>query len=89
MKATTGEKVLGCTRVKSRLSPEMSAIRISWPVTVVPMLAPMMTPTDWVRVMMPELTRPTQMTTVPAEDWITPVIRVPSKTPFNVLEVNR
>ena len=64
-------------------------MRISWPVTVVPMLAPMITPTDCVSVMMPELTRPMQMTTVPAEDWITPVISVPNKTPFSVLEVSR
>ena len=42
----------------------------------------MMTPTDCVRVIMPELTRPTQMTTVPAEDWITPVMRVPKMTPL-------
>ena len=52
-------------------------MRMSWPVTVVPMFAPMITPTDCVRVIMPELTRPMQMTTVPAEDWMTPVMRVP------------
>ena len=32
---------------------------------------------------MPELTRPTQITTVPAEDWMTPVIRVPKMTALN------
>lgn len=80
--ATTGANVLGWMRVSRRLSPEISAMRMSWPVTVVPMFAPMMTPTDCVRVIMPELTRPTQMTTVPAEDWITPVMRVPKMTPL-------
>ena len=48
----------------------------------------MITPTDCVRVMIPELTRPTQMTTVPADDWMTPVIRVPKMTPLMVEEVS-
>ena len=86
--ATPGANVLGWMRVSRRLSPEMSAMRMSLPVTVVPMFAPMMTPTDCVRVIMPELTRPTQMTTVPAEDWITPVMRVPKMTPLMVEEVS-
>ncbi len=38
--------------------------------------------------MIPELTRPTQITTVPADDWITPVIRVPKMTPLMVEEVS-
>ena len=63
-------------------------MRINWPVTVVPMFAPIMTPTDCVRVMMPEFTRPTQITTVPAEDWMTPVMRVPKITPLSVEEVS-
>ena len=37
---------------------------------------------------MPELTRPTQMTTVPADDWMTPVMRVPKITPLMVEEVS-
>ena len=86
--ATTGAKVLGWISVSQRLSPEISAMRISWPVTVVPMFAPIMTPTDCVRVMMPEFTRPTQITTVPAEDWMTPVMRVPKITPLSVEEVS-
>ena len=86
--ATTGANVLGWMRVSHRLSPEISAMRISWPVTVVPMFAPMITPTDCVRVIIPELTRPTQMTTVPAEDWITPVIKVPKITALRVEEVS-
>ena len=48
----------------------------------------MITPTDCVSVMIPELTRPTQITTVPADDWITPVIRVPKMTPLMVEEVS-
>ena len=88
MNATTGLKVLGWMRVSSRLSPEISARRMSWPVTVVPMLAPMMTPTAWVRSRMPLFTRPTTITMVPQLLWITPVIRVPSSTPRRVFAVS-
>ena len=48
----------------------------------------MITPTDCVSVMIPELTRPTQITTVPADDWMTPVISVPKITPLMVEEVS-
>ena len=39
--------------------------------------------------MMPELTKPTTMTVVAEEDWITAVTSVPSSTPLNVVEVSR
>ena len=38
--ATTGAKVLGWISVSQRLSPEISAMRISWPVTVYQCLHP-------------------------------------------------
>ena len=39
-----------------------------WPVTVVPMFAPMTTPIDCSRVIMPELTKPIVMIVVAPED---------------------
>ena len=65
----------------SRLSPEISAMRIICPVTVVPMFAPMMTPTACESPMIPEFTSPMTMTMVAAEDCSTPVMSVPSSTP--------
>ena len=87
-KATMGAKVEGLSICRIRLSPEISAMRMIWPVTVVPMLAPMMTPTAWGSSMMPELTRPMTMTMVPAEDWMSAVMSVPSKTPRSVEAVS-
>ena len=62
---------------------------MSWPVMVVPMLAPMMIHTACRRVIMPELTKPTTITVVAEEDWITAVITAPTRTPRNRLEVSR
>ena len=56
-------------------------------VMVVPILAPRMTPTDWVRLMMPELTKPTHMTMVAPEDWIKAVTSIPRRAAFHLLEV--
>ena len=41
---------------------------MSWPVMVVPMLAPMMIHTACFRVIIPELTKPTTITVVAEED---------------------
>ena len=57
-------------------------------VMVVPILAPMMTPAACDRRMMPELTKPTTITVVAEEDWITAVTAAPSKTAFSLLFVN-
>ena len=54
---------------------------MSCPVMVVPILAPIMIHTAWVRVIMPELTKPTTMTVVAEEDWMTAVITAPTSTP--------
>ena len=56
-------------------------MRIICPVTVVPMFAPMMTPTACESPMIPEFTSPMTMTMVAAEDCSTPVMSVPSSTP--------
>jgi hypothetical protein len=46
-------------------------------VTVVPIFAPRMTPTDCLSVMMPAFTKPTTMTVVADEDWMTIVTTMP------------
>ena len=57
-------------------------------VTVVPILAPMMMPTAWVRLMMPALTKPTTMTVVAEELWIMAVTAAPTRTPSRRLLVS-
>jgi hypothetical protein len=54
---------------------------MSWEVTVVPMLAPRITPTACCRVIRPALTNPISMTVVAEEDWTTAVTRVPVRQP--------
>lgn len=49
------------------------------------MFAPIMTPAACDRRMMPELTKPTTITVVAEEDWITAVTAAPSKTAFSLL----
>ena len=60
----------------------------SHPVTVVPTLAPMMTPIACVRSIIPAFTNPTTITLVAEELWITAVIAAPSITPVNLFLVN-
>ena len=58
-------------------------------VTVVPMLAPMMTPMAWVRFISPALTNETIMTVVALELWMSAVTKMPVSTPvtrFLVME---
>ena len=59
--------------------PMSSATRS--PVTVVPMLAPMMIHTACFKSISLELTNPTTITVVAEEDWMTAVIAVPTSTP--------
>ena len=49
---------------------------------LVPMFAPMMMPIAWNSFIMPELTKPTTMTVVAEEDWMTDVTAVPSSIPL-------
>ena len=60
-----------------------------WAVTVVPMLAPMMTPTDCVRLIRPAVMKPTTSTVVTDEDWITAVTKAPVIAPMTRLPVRR
>ena len=59
------------------------------PVTLVPKIAPMMTPMAWRTFIMPELTKPTPITEVAEEDWMTAVTPVPSSTPFSGVLLRR
>ena len=52
-------------------------------VIVVPILAPIMTPIDWGRVINPALTSPTTRAVVPDEDWIKTVITIPTNIPLS------
>ena len=69
-------------------SPSTLARVSTQPVAVVPMLAPMTMPTALASCMMPALTKPTTMTVVAEEDWITAVTSAPSSTPLTGLEVS-
>ena len=51
-------------------------------VTVVPMLAPMMTPMACVRFISPALTKLTTITVVALDDWMSAVTRTPVMTPM-------
>ena len=55
------------------------------PVILVPSTAPRIMPIACLTFIMPELTKPTTMTDVADDDWITAVTPVPSMIPFAVL----
>ena len=52
------------------------------PVTLVPMLAPMMIPIACATFIIPEFTKPTTITVVAEEDWMIAVTAVPSEDSF-------
>ena len=86
--ARIGEKEVGlhiCTKNEELSIPVMPRIHA---VIVVPILAPMMMPTACCSFMMPELTKPTTMTVVADEDWITAVTPAPTSTALNGLFVS-
>ena len=56
---------------------------ISQPVMLVPITAPMMTASAWRSFIIMEFTKPTAMTLVADEDWITAVTPAPSKMPLS------
>ena len=66
--ARTGENVLGLSNCTKKLPPLIPVRDRIQDVIVVPIFAPMMIPTAWVRFMIPELTKPTTMTVVAEED---------------------
>ena len=68
----------------STLKPNAEIIQA---VTVVPILAPIMTPIACVKLKRPAFTKLTTMTVVADEDWIRAVISMPVKTPATRFEV--
>ena len=60
-----------------------------WAVMVVPMLAPMITPTACVSVISPAEINPITSTVVTEDDWMIEVTIVPARTPVKRLEVRR
>ncbi len=67
--AMAGARVVGAMR-RSRKPPSPPLRRRIWAVTVVPMLAPMMTPMAWRSFITRAFTRPTTMTVAAEEDWM-------------------
>ena len=53
------------------------------PVMLVPIMAPITTPMACRTFIMPEFTKPTTITEVADDDWITAVTPVPSRIPFS------
>ena len=86
--AMMGVKELGLSRRRKTLLPSMPVSDRIQLVTVVPMFAPMITPAAWLSFMMPELTKPTTMTVVAEDDWMTAVTAAPSSTALRVLLVS-
>lgn len=68
----------------STLKPRADMIHA---VTVVPILAPIMTPIDWVSVRRPAFTKLTTITVVADEDWMSAVINIPVSTPVTLFVV--
>ena len=68
----------------STLNPNAEMIHA---VTVVPILAPMITPIDCDKVSSPALTKLTTITVVAEEDWISAVMSTPVSTPVTRLVV--
>ncbi len=86
--AMAGARVVGAMK-RSRKPPSPPLRRRIWAVTVVPMLAPMMTPMAWRSFITRAFTRPTTMTVAAEEDWMAAVTTAPSSTPFRTLPVSR
>ena len=72
------------TAINGMERTEMSAVKprseMIHAVTVVPMLAPMITPTAWVRVRSPAFTKLTTITVVALDDWMIAVMPSPVST---------
>ncbi len=80
IKATPANAITGANAVIS--------IAINWPVIVVPILAPIITQTAFSNLINPALTKPTVITVVADDDWITAVIIAPTPTPKKRLVVS-
>ena len=79
--ATTAEMVAVENSDAQPPAPSMLERQMIHPVTLVPMSAPRMTEIACLNFIMPELTNPTTITDVAADDWMTPVTPAPSSSP--------
>ena len=88
-RASKGVKDMGLSSWTKKLPLSMPARLRIHAVTVVPILAPMITLMACFRLMRPELTKPTTITVVAEEDWITPVTARPVSSPAILPVVRR
>ena len=85
--ARIGEKAEGFNILIRKFELSIPVRLKSQDVTVVPMFAPIMIPIAWESFMIPEFTKPTTITVVADEDWITAVTPAPSSTALNGFDV--
>ena len=86
--AKTGEKDDGFNKLTNKLSPSIPVRLKIHEVAVVPIFAPIIMPTACDSRIMPELTKPTTITVVAEDDWMTAVTPAPSSTAFTGFDVN-
>ena len=86
--ASTGEKEVGFSSFKKKLSPSRPDKLKIQDVMVVPMLAPIIMPMAWESFIIPEFTNPTSITVVAEEDCIRAVTPAPSSTAFKGFDVS-
>mgnify|MGYP001526185942 FL=1 len=83
----SGRAMAKSGRAKAAISTLNPKIEMIQAVTVVPILAPIMTLMDSASVSNPAFTKLTTITVVAEEDWIRAVINTPVKTPVTRLVV--
>ena len=86
--ARTGENEVGFNRLMNILLLSIPVRLNIQDVIVVPILAPIITPTAWLSFIIPELTKPTTITVVADDDCITAVTPAPRSTAFIGLDVS-
>ena len=85
--ASIGVKDVGLSSCMKMLSPCIPVSDNSHDVIVVPILAPIITPIACDSLIIPEFTKPTTITVVADDDWITAVTKAPSMMALKGLEV--
>ena len=85
--ASIGVKDVGLSSCIKMLSPCIPVSDNSHDVIVVPILAPIITPIACDSRIIPEFTKPTTITVVADDDWITAVTKAPSMMALKGLEV--
>lgn len=85
--ASIGVKDVGLSSCMKMLSPCIPVVTTATNVIVVPILAPIITPIACDSLIIPEFTKPTTITVVADDDWITAVTKAPSMMALKGLEV--